>query len=567
MATTRLANTPFKTEYAVKMTCDSCVESVRNVLTKVPGINHFEIDLQEQRVVIEGTAPPSLVSRRLKETGMTVIVRGQGVIRGSHGGAAVCIFESFTYTPLNKDDPAPQVKPQGLARMVQIDDNNCLIDVTVQGISPGYHGIHIQELGDISAGPSSTGGHYNPENVEHGDLEKGHVGDLGNIFVDENGWGDLVVESSRIKVWDVIGRSMVITHGKDDAGKGDNEQSKIDAHISANATPKFSIVALKNSSKQLLSTSDYAPLDLSDWKTTLQTHGAPSDLSTFVDYLSKSPTPAVIIDNTSSQEIASQYPLFLKKRLHVVTPNKKAFSGDFDYYKKIFEEAARQKRWLLHESTVGAGLPVINTLNDLIRTGDKIVKIEGIFSGTLSYIFNEFSSLSDGAKKKFSEIVRVAQENGYTEPDPRDDLNGLDVARKVVILGRIAGLDLDLDSLPVENIVPESLRALPSSTEFMERLSEFDHHFENLNQTAKSNDQVLRYIGVIDPVHNEKSVKLVSLPSSHPFASLKGSDNIISFTTQRFPNPLIIQGAGAGAAVTAFGIFSDLLKIYDSSDS
>ncbi|CAG8515770.1 17536_t:CDS:2 [Acaulospora morrowiae] len=339
--------------------------------------------------------------------------------------------------------------------------------------------------------------------------------------------------------------------------------SQLSTHRSSNVIPKFSVVALKNSSKQLLSSSDYAPLDLSNWKVALQTHGATSDLATFVEYLSSSPTPAVIIDNTSSQEIASQYSLFLRKGLHVVTPNKKAFSGDIEYYKKIVEEAEKNKRSLLHESTVGAGLPVINTLNDLIKTGDKIVKIEGIFSGTLSYIFNEFSSLSGNTKRKFSEIVKVAQENGYTEPDPRDDLNGLDVARKVVILGRIAGFDLDLETLPVENIVPESLRTLPSSSEFMERLPEFDHHFDNLDQTAKNSNQVLRYIGIIDPVNNEKCVKLVSLPVSHPFASLKGSDNIIAFTTQRFPNPLIIQGAGAGAGVTAFGIFSDLLKIYD----
>ncbi|CAG8515791.1 17537_t:CDS:2 [Acaulospora morrowiae] len=230
MTTTHLANTPFKTEYAVKMECESCVESVRNVLEKIPGIHRFDVDLQDQRVVVEGTAPPSLVSRHLKETGKTVIVRGQGTIKGDHAGASVCILESYTYTPLDKDQPMPQIRPQGLIRMVQIDDNNCLIDVTVQGISPGYHGIHIHELGDISEGPSSTGGHYNPENAEHGDIERGHVGDLGNIFVDEKGWGDLVVESSRIKVWDVIGRSIVISHREDDLGKGDNVQSKIDGN-------------------------------------------------------------------------------------------------------------------------------------------------------------------------------------------------------------------------------------------------------------------------------------------------------------------------------------------------
>ncbi|CAG8717600.1 18570_t:CDS:2 [Dentiscutata erythropus] len=228
---TKVNQTPFKTEYAVNITCDSCVESIKNILTKIPGISRFDIDLKEQSVIVEGTAPPSIVSKQLKETGKTVIVRGQGNVNGAHSGAAVCIFEDHTYTPLNSEKATiPLRKPQGLCRLVQIDKDYCLIDVTVQGIPPGRHGIHIHELGDISAGPSSTGAHYNPDNVAHRDIESGHVGDLGNILVDEKGWGDLVVESRRIKVWDVIGRSMVITHGEDDEGKGNNAQSKVDGN-------------------------------------------------------------------------------------------------------------------------------------------------------------------------------------------------------------------------------------------------------------------------------------------------------------------------------------------------
>ncbi|EXX69615.1 Ccs1p [Rhizophagus irregularis DAOM 197198w] len=212
------------------MTCNSCVESVKKVLTQIPGINRFDIDLNDQKVIVEGTAPPSAVSKKLKETGKKVIVRGQGTIQGQHAGAAVCIFDNYTYIPLDQGETTRLKKPQGLARLVQIDTDNCLIDVTIQGISPGYHGIHIHELGDISRGSESTGNHYNPDNVEHGNIEKGHVGDLGNIYVDENGWGDLVIESNRVKVWDVIGRSMVISHKKDDEGKGDNKQSKIDGN-------------------------------------------------------------------------------------------------------------------------------------------------------------------------------------------------------------------------------------------------------------------------------------------------------------------------------------------------
>ncbi|CAI2175641.1 13229_t:CDS:2 [Funneliformis geosporum] len=337
--------------------------------------------------------------------------------------------------------------------------------------------------------------------------------------------------------------------------------NQLSTHINRNKASTFKVIALLNSTKQLLSNS-HTPLDLSNWKNDLSTKGTKSDLTSFINYLSEAPTPSIVVDNTSSQEIADSYPLFIEKGLHIVTPNKKAFSGDLKLYKEIIEKSREKKRLIYHESTVGAGLPVLSTLTDLIRTGDKVIKIEGIFSGTLSYIFNEFSKF-DGEKKNFSEIVKIAKENGYTEPDPRDDLNGLDVARKVVILGRLAGKDLSLKTLPVENVVPEPLRTLSSAADFMSSLPKFDEHFEKLNATANNNQQVLRYVGVIDPIGDKSEVKLVSLPSSHPFASLKGSDNIIAFTTQRFPNPLIIQGAGAGAAVTAFGIFSDLFKISD----
>ncbi|CAG8499663.1 5019_t:CDS:2 [Ambispora leptoticha] len=331
-------------------------------------------------------------------------------------------------------------------------------------------------------------------------------------------------------------------------------------------SPTFKVVALANTSKHLLSNASYDSIDLSSWNSILKTNGVPVNIDAFVEYLSNSPDTAVVIDNTASQEIAHLYPQFLRKGLHIATPNKKAFSGDIKLYKEILAEATRNRKLVYHESSVGAGLPVLSTLNDLIKTGDEIIKIEGIFSGTLSYLFNNFSYSSiSNESPKFSEIVMVAKNSGYTEPDPRDDLNGLDVARKVIILGRIAGLDLTLETLPVENIVPESLRAVPTSAEFLTKLPEFDNHFESLNQKARSSNQVLRYIGTVDVKGGNSSVKLMSLPVSHPFASLKGSDNIIAFTTRRFPNPLIIQGAGAGAAVTAFGVFSDLFKIAERS--
>ncbi|KAI8991066.1 superoxide dismutase [Mycotypha africana] len=175
----------FKTEFAVEMTCD-----------------------------VSYKTPPSLVCKKLKETGRTVIVRGQGVPDGQgHSGAAVCIFECYGSDPLAV---IPKGK-SGLARFIQVDPETCLIDLTVEGLTPGKHGVHIHEAGDISEGWKSTGDHYNPTNEKHGDgVHTGHIGDLGNIEVDENGWGDLVVESTRVKVWDIIGRSMVISENEDD---------------------------------------------------------------------------------------------------------------------------------------------------------------------------------------------------------------------------------------------------------------------------------------------------------------------------------------------------------------
>ncbi|KAK9722906.1 Homoserine dehydrogenase [Basidiobolus ranarum] len=328
----------------------------------------------------------------------------------------------------------------------------------------------------------------------------------------------------------------------------------------------LAVTAIINSTRMLLNPNSQN-LDLAAWKDSLA-KGLPADLAKFADHLAAGPNHSIIIDCTSSDFIAEQYPLWLEKGISVVTPNKKGFSGDLSLYKKILSLTSGSKGpFVYHEATVGAGLPVLSTLNDLVKTGDRIVKIEGIFSGTLSYLFNNYSTLDTSVPRlDFSKIVQVAKDNGFTEPDPRDDLNGMDVARKVAILGRVAGLDVSLETLSVENIVPEELRSVATAEEFMQKLPQFDSHFAKLNESALANDEVLRYVGVVDP-NGESSVKLMRYPASHPFASLKGSDNIIAFTTERFPNPLIVQGAGAGAAVTAFGIFSDILKITERLSS
>ncbi|KAJ3271456.1 hypothetical protein HDV01_006662 [Terramyces sp. JEL0728] len=290
-------------------------------------------------------------------------------------------------------------------------------------------------------------------------------------------------------------------------------------------------------------------------KMTLGSAVVDSNIDQFVDFCN-SHLPCVVVDSTSSESVVAHYPKILEK-LHLVTPNKKGFSGSIELFNRIKEASIKNNTFYYHEATVGAGLPIISTLADLVQTGDEIVKIEGIFSGTLSFIFNRFSQIG-GPNVSFSDIVKEAKELGYTEPDPRDDLNGLDVARKVVILGRVSGLPLALDTLQIENIVPAELRTAEANT-FMEKLPDYDEYFSKLNSEALASKSVLRYVGSVDP--KGSSVALKKFEASHPFASLKGSDNIIAFYTKRFTNPLIVQGAGAGAEVTAFGMFSDVLKI------
>ncbi|KAI8812295.1 homoserine dehydrogenase-domain-containing protein [Cladochytrium replicatum] len=345
------------------------------------------------------------------------------------------------------------------------------------------------------------------------------------------------------------------------------------AQLSKQATPAAIKVIGVINSKLMITTP--AGIELSRWPQELADQGVAANLDRFIDVLvatrDSSRESCVVVDCTSSQDVADRYPDWLSRGLHLATPNKKGFSGSLELYKAIKERSrptsGSAAPLVYHEATVGAGLPILSTLNAMVRTGDEIEKIEGIFSGTLSFIFNSFSTTGTSASApKFSEIVLAAKEKGYTEPDPRDDLNGLDVARKVIILGRLAGLSLDLSTLSVENIVPEALRTVATASEFLSALPNYDAEFAALNAKAQARGEVLRYVGCVDVKHPSKSgVRLQAYPASHPFAALKGSDNVVAYTTKRFPNPLIVQGAGAGADVTAFGIYSDLLQILDQT--
>ncbi|RLV83829.1 Homoserine dehydrogenase [Meyerozyma sp. JA9] len=323
---------------------------------------------------------------------------------------------------------------------------------------------------------------------------------------------------------------------------------------------KFNVVYLARSSKDAIFSADYQPVDLANYKTA----DAKPLLSTddLVKFLKESKKPSILIDNTSNSSIAEAYPRFVEAGISIATPNKKAFSSELSLWNAIFNASEAPSGGLVyHEATVGAGLPIIGPLRDLVATGDKIETIEGIFSGTLSYIFNEFST-TEASDVKFSDVVKVAKELGYTEPDPRDDLNGLDVARKVTILARISGFNVESPtSFPVESLIPKPLESVESSDEFMQHLPEFDSDIQKAKDAALAENKVLRFVGRVDFKNNKVSVEVGKYGFDHPFASLKGSDNVVAFKTERYPNPLIIQGAGAGAEVTAHGVLADAIKI------
>ena len=297
-------------------------------------------------------------------------------------------------------------------------------------------------------------------------------------------------------------------------------------------------------------------IELDHWREQIEA-GQTMDIAAFTDHVQADYLPhAVLIDCTASQDVADRYLDWLGRGIHVITPNKRAHSGPKETYAELKRVSHASNTHFLYEATVGAGLPVINTLQDLVETGDDIDRISGIFSGTLAYLFNVF----DGSKA-FSEIVRDANDKGYTEPDPRDDLSGMDVARKAVILAREAGLDLELDEIEVQSLVPSALEGA-SVDEFLDRLVDFDAPMAERLAEATANVQVLRYVAEVDLKTRRAVVELKAFAHDHPFATISLTDNIVQFVTRRYSdNPLIIRGPGAGPDVTAAGIFADLLRL------
>jgi aspartokinase/homoserine dehydrogenase 1 len=286
------------------------------------------------------------------------------------------------------------------------------------------------------------------------------------------------------------------------------------------------------------------------------TAGAPFDIDIFIKLMKAMNLPnTAFCDCTASDTVAAKYAAILKASIPVVTPNKRANSRSLDYYKEITGYARTRGIPYLYETTVCAGLPVISTLRDLFLSGDHVRRIEAVLSGTLSYIFNNF----DGGKP-FSALVREARAKGYTEPDPRDDLNAMDAARKALVLARECGMPLEFSAVSIEPILPSTCFNATNVDAFFEELEKADAGFESLRVAAEAEGKALRYIAIIE--NNSATISIRAEGKDSPFRSLTDADNIVVITTDRYSTlPMVIKGPGAGAQVTAGGVFADIVRI------
>lgn len=317
------------------------------------------------------------------------------------------------------------------------------------------------------------------------------------------------------------------------------------------------VIGIANSRRMIF---DDKGINLEDLSTLMDASGSAGGIEPFFEIMRSINLPSsIFVDCTASDDVVDMYAKILEANIPVITPNKKANSGPHLLYKELQTTAEKHAVSFHYETSVGAGLPIISTLRDLIRSGDEVSRIDAVLSGTLSYIFNSFK-----LPLKFSAIVRDARDRGLTEPDPREDLSGRDVARKILILAREAGLALEPEAVEFENLVPVSCLKAATADEFLIQLEKEDHQFEAKLKDAAELGGKLCYVATLE--NGSAKVRLIKLGKEHPFFSLSGSDNIISFTTTRYnERPLVIKGPGAGAEVTAAGIFADIIRIASRS--
>jgi len=311
------------------------------------------------------------------------------------------------------------------------------------------------------------------------------------------------------------------------------------------------VIGLANSKKMIFNDDG---IDLSHWKKALEA-GDAMELQKFIHIArSKNLRNSVFVDVTANQEVGTCYDELLQKSISVVACNKIACSSPFVYYKKLKNLSREYNASFFFETNVGAGLPVIGTLNDLLRSGDKINRIEAVLSGTLNFVFNNY----DG-KKSFASVVKQAQDEGFTEPDPRLDLSGTDVMRKIMILAREAGEKIEMDDIRNSSFMPESCME-GQVDEFYKAMAKEEDHFKRLYTEAAEEGKKLKFVAKYE--NGKASVGLQHISPDHDFYHLYGKDNIVLFYTDRYPiQPLVIKGAGAGAEVTASGVFADIIRV------
>lgn len=313
------------------------------------------------------------------------------------------------------------------------------------------------------------------------------------------------------------------------------------------------ICGLANSCKMLF---NEGGIDLDTWQDQLAQSDIASSPDSFADQMiDLNLSNSVFVDNTANDTVAGIYEKVLEASISISTPNKIATSSAFLRYQQLKAIAAKRGVKYFYETNVGAGLPIITTLNDLITSGDQIVKIEGVLSGSLSFIFNTF----DGTTS-FHDVVMEAKEKGYTEPDPRVDLNGIDVRRKLVILAREVGLQIESSDVDIQGILPQSCVDAPDVTSFFQSLKDHNDTFTKMIEEANAKGEKLRMVASLDS--GKPVISLQSVGTSSPFYSLSGSDNMVIFTTARYNDrPLVVRGPGAGAEVTAAGVFAEIISI------